>query len=343
MASIPSEEVESQTNGKEAEYLRAVLEKFPQFYGGLEVNVQETPRGNVCTEYQLPAEKRHSPENRHPRLALLFQGARNPPTGEYYQLIKPLLEGGKVDRIVVLFAPMLETQQLPIINPETLAQDANEYIDNACSYNPYEVLVGGVSMGADIAAYTVAQRKPDDDKIKSLLLFEPVTFTEKSREGAITRWEKAKERFPKMQRSVNRVIATLLNAATAGPRSAVAMLKLYEKMPITNDVFVKFDMPPNIASILNSLYETIQQLGDVFKNASVFGNTRHVHMYWAMNDLSELTASVKAAAEGVARKLGKEFCLGEVTGTHGEIRGSKNKESYQAAIEKALEAESVSI
>ncbi len=331
-------DIEGQNVGKESQYLSAVFEKFPQFYGGLDIDVTETVHGNVISTYQLPVEKQTTHEDRPPRMVILFQGARNPPTGEYYQLIRPLLEGGKVDKIVVLFAPMLETNQLPIINPETLAQDANEYINMSCATMPYEVVIGGISMGADIAAYTVAQRPSEDQRIKSLLLFEPVTFTQESREGAVKRWERAKERFPTLQRSTNRILAALLNAAVSGPRSAAAMLKLYDKVPATNDFFIKFDMPPNIASILNSLYGTIQQLGDLFEKKDNYGNAKHVHMYWAAKDLSELTEPVRGEAQLIAQKLGESFHLGTVTGTHGEIRGSKNRQSYQDAIELALDA-----
>lgn len=340
MNQIGATEIKGQKEGNESQYLAAVFEKFPQFYGGLDIEVTETTHGNVISTYQLPVEKQTIHENRPPRMAILFQGARNPPTGEYYQLIRPLLEGGKVDKIVVIFAPMLETNQLPIINPETLAKDANEYINVASATVPYEVIIGGISMGADIAAYTVAQRPPEDEKVKSLLLFEPVTFTQESREGAVKRWEMAKEKFPTLQRSTNRILAALLNAAVSGPRSVAAMLKLYDRVPATNDVFVKFDMPPNIASILNSLYGTIQQLGEVFEKKDIYGNTKYVHMYWAAKDLSELTGPVREEAQHVAQKLGESFHLGTVTGTHGEIRGSKNRQSYQEAIERALDATS---
>lgn len=331
-------EIKGQNVEKESQYLAAVFEKFPQFYGGLDIEISKTVHGNVISTYQLPVEKQTIHEDRPPRMAVLFQGARNPPTGEYYQLIRPLLEGGKVDKIVVLFAPMLETNQLPIINPENLAKDANEYINAASVTVPYEVVIGGISTGADIAAYTVAQRPSEDEKIKSLLLFEPVTFTQESREGAIKRWEKAKERFPVLQRSTNRILAALLNAAVSGPRSAAAMLKLYDKVPATNDFFIKLDMPPNIASILNSLYGTIKQLGDLFEKKDIYGNAKHVHMYWAAKDLSELTDSVRGEAQLIAQKLGESFHLGTVTGTHGEIRGSKNRQSYRDAIEQALDA-----
>ncbi len=332
---------------QDAQSYGVILDCFPQFYGGLEREIRATANGNVFVTFRRKNDNVESYSEANPERAVVFlQGGRNPPTGEAYQIIKPMLETGEIDSFTVLYPPMSTNRGQLVYDPDKMAADLRTLRSDKTISEHAKITISGVSLGADIAAYAVKNGLNQDVGIDGLLLFEPVTFTKESRQEAEKMNKKWIDRVFNAAGAVRLVkmltesapLDVVLQALTGlmvlpGVHLARFLQQRYQNVDVSSKVFIKLDFPQNIRHILITAGKSIAILGAALDEGIMQGEKiPKVHIYWSKKELAGITEEVQKQVNEKAAQLGIYTKVGEVDGSHGEMRGVHNKTSYMNAI-----------
>lgn len=275
---------------------------------------------------------------------VMVQGARNPPSGDYYHMIKPLLEGRSIDRFTVVYFPfrkqvdrgLRESQDL-VIDPMKVTYDLLDMAEQGVVNEKERVFVGGLSLGADLVAYAIQQGLAGRiGNYQGAILFDPACLVNRGRTHVLKLLKKF-ESLVQKGIGLNRLlqmpffIEFITNKSFGVEKNWQKLLKWM--MPKNRarkaiEIFSKIDVPRNINEIAATAGESALRLQHMFEQDELNNELR-------VKFPLHVAFTQKAKTEGYLELIKKKLStLGEVVdngilrGSHGASRGAGNYQSY---------------